>query len=140
MVDEILEFAIPWGAWAALGALVGSAFPKETRAATKTVIRTGLRVGDWAREVGAEAYEKGQDVFAEARAEYDQLVRDAERDAERGRLRVLKSSPARAARAKAARSVAPKTRRRRSSTATGARRRPAAARATTAAPGTSTAE
>lgn len=92
MIDDILEVALPWGIFAALGALVGSAFPRETRNATKAVLRTGLRIGDWAREVGAEAYEKGQDVIAEARAEYQQDAREAERDAGRARLRVMDST------------------------------------------------
>lgn len=92
MIDDILEVALPWGIFAALGALVGSAFPRETRNATKAVVRTGLRIGDWAREVGAEAYEKGQDVIAEARAEYQHVAREAERDSARARLRVMDST------------------------------------------------
>src|SRR5438270_8851652 len=85
MIDELIETALPWGAFAALGALVGAAFPQETRAVSKRAIRTALRITDWAREVGSEAYEKGQDVVAEARLEYEQ----ANRDAESRRLRVV---------------------------------------------------
>lgn len=58
---------------------------------------TGFRAADWLRGVGAEAYEKGQDVFAEARVEYAQMVREAQRDAERGRLRVVSAPRRRAA-------------------------------------------
>jgi hypothetical protein len=93
MIDDILEVALPWGLFAALGALVGSAFPRETRNATKAVVRTALRAGDWAREVGAVAYEKGQDVIAEARSEYEHLTREAERESNRARLRVVESTP-----------------------------------------------
>jgi hypothetical protein len=92
LIDEILERAVPWGAFIALGALIGAAFPGETRATAKRVMLAGMRASDWAREFGAEAYEKGQDVFAEARLEYEELTREAERDAQRGRLRVVKAS------------------------------------------------
>ena len=91
MIDEIIERAVPWGAFIGLGALIGAAFPRETRAATKAVMLAGFRAGDWARGFGAEAYEKGQDVFAEARLEYEQMVREAQREAERGRLRVVQA-------------------------------------------------
>lgn len=91
MIDEILERAVPWGAFIALGALIGAAFPRETRATAKRVVLAGMRASDYARAFGAEAYEKGQDVFAEARLEYEQLTREAERDAQRRQLRVVRS-------------------------------------------------
>lgn len=97
MIDEVLERAVPWGVFIGIGALIGAAFPRETRSAAKTVMVTGLRAADWARAFSAEAYEKGQDVFAEARVEYDQLRREAEREAERGRLRVVQAPRRRAA-------------------------------------------
>lgn len=89
MIDEIVETAVPWGAWIAIGALAGAAFPEESRTAVKAILRTGFRLADWAKEAGAEAYEKGQDIYAEARVEYDQLVREEEREAERRELRVI---------------------------------------------------
>lgn len=89
MIDEILERAVPWGVFIGIGAMIGAAFPRETRQAAKAVMLTGFRAADWARSFSAEAYEKGQDVFAEARVEYEQLRREAEREAERGRLRVV---------------------------------------------------
>ncbi len=92
MIDKLIERTVPWGAFLALGALVGAAFPRETRQATRTVMLTGLRAVDWISTVGAEAYEKGQDVFAEARLEYDELQKEAERQAERGQLRVVRGS------------------------------------------------
>lgn len=89
MIDEIFERAVPWGVFVGLGALIGAAFPRETRNAARTVMVGGFRAAEWARTFGAEAYEKGQDVFAEARVEYEQLRREAEREAERGRLHVV---------------------------------------------------
>jgi hypothetical protein len=85
LIDEIIETAVPWGAFAALGALVGAAFPRETRKVSKKAIRAALRITDWAREAGSEAYEKGLDVVAEARLEHEQ----ASREAENRRLRVV---------------------------------------------------
>jgi hypothetical protein len=102
MIDEILERAIPWGVFVGLGALVGAAFPRETRAAAKTVMLTGFRAVDWLQSAGAEAFEKGQDVFAEARLEYEQRVHEAQREAERGRLHVVSAPRRRAPRPRAA--------------------------------------
>ena len=89
MIDELVEKAFPWGVFIGLGALVGAAFPRETRAAAKSVMLTGFRAADWLQGMSAEAFEKGQDVFAEARLEYEQLVHEAQREAERGRLHVM---------------------------------------------------
>lgn len=50
---------------------------------------TGFRAADWLQGMGAEAFEKGQDVFAEARLEYEQVLHEAQREAERGHLRVV---------------------------------------------------
>jgi hypothetical protein len=95
MIDRALERLVPWGFLIGLGALVGAAFPTETRAATKSAVRNGFRVAEWLRGAGAEAYEKGQDVFVEARSEYEQLVREAQREAERGRLHVVSGTSSR---------------------------------------------
>jgi hypothetical protein len=89
VIDEIIERAVPWGIFIGLGALIGAAFPRETRQATKKVMLTSFRAADWLSGMGAEAFEKGQDVFAEARLEYEQLMHEAQREAERGRLRVV---------------------------------------------------
>jgi hypothetical protein len=102
MIDEILERAIPWGVFIGLGALVGAAFPRETRAAAKTVVLTGFRAADWLQSAGAEAFEKGQDVIAEARLEYEQRVQQAQREAERGRLHVVSTPRRRASRPRTA--------------------------------------
>ena len=91
MIDEIVERAVPWGVFIGVGALIGAAFPRETRAAAKRVMLTGFRAADWLQGMGAEAYEKGQDVVAEARLEYEQVLHEAQREAERGHLRVVRS-------------------------------------------------
>lgn len=91
MIDEIVERAFPWGVFIAVGALVGAAFPQETRRAAKSVMLTGFRAADWLQGMGAEAFEKGQDVFAEARLEYEQTLHEAEREADRRRLRVVQA-------------------------------------------------
>lgn len=107
MIDEVLERAVPWGVFIGIGALIGAAFPRETRSAAKTLMLNGFRAADWARAFSAEAYEKGQDVFAEARLEYDQLRREAEREAERGRLHVVSSSRRRVSRSNGHRTARP---------------------------------
>jgi len=108
VIERTLERVVPWGFLISVGALVGAAFPGETRAVTKIVMRNGFRATEWMRGMTAEAMEKGQDVFVEARSEYDHLVREAQRDAERGRLRVVRgtapkrTSPTRARRRRSA--------------------------------------
>ena len=97
MIEKALERAIPWGLLISIGALVGAAFPRETRAVTKMAMRNSFKATEWLRAMSAEAMEKGQDVFVEARSEYDQLVREAQREAERGRFRVVRTSGSRRA-------------------------------------------
>ena len=92
MIDEIVERAFPWGVFIGVGALIGAAFPRETRAAAKRVMLTGMQAADWLQGMSAEALEKGQDVFAEARLEYEQMMREAQREAERGSLHVVPST------------------------------------------------
>jgi hypothetical protein len=91
LLDEIFERAVPWGLFIGVGALIGAAFPRETRAAAKRVMLAGFRAADWAQGMSAEAFEKGQDVFAEARLEYEQVLHEAQREAERGRLHVVQA-------------------------------------------------
>ena len=98
MIDEIVERAVPWGIFIGLGALIGAAFPRETRTVAKNVMLTSFRAADWVQGMSAEAFEKGQDVFAEARLEYEQTVRESEREAERGRLHVVRTPRRRKAR------------------------------------------
>ena len=91
MIDEIVERAVPWGVFIAIGALVGAAFPQETRRAAKAAMLTGFRAADWLQGMGAEAFEKGQDVVAEARLEYEHAQHQAQREADRRRLRVVQA-------------------------------------------------
>jgi hypothetical protein len=103
MIDKALERVVPWSFLIGIGALVGAAFPRETRAATKVAMREGLRATEWLRTMSAEAMEKGQDVFVEARSEYDQVLREAQRETDRGRLRVVRGTGSRRAPTKASR-------------------------------------
>jgi hypothetical protein len=92
VIEKALERVVPWGFLISIGALVGAAFPRETRAVTKMAMRNSFKATEWLRGMSAEAMEKGQDVFVEARSEYDQLVREAQREAERGKFRVVRGS------------------------------------------------
>jgi hypothetical protein len=103
MIDKALERVVPWSFLIGVGALVGAAFPRETRAATKIALREGLRATEWLRTMSAEAMEKGQDVFVEARSEYDQVLRQAQRETDRGRLRVVRGTGSKRASRKAPR-------------------------------------
>jgi hypothetical protein len=99
VIEELVERAVPWGVFIGLGALIGAAFPRETRAVARKAMLTGFRAADWLQGMSAEALEKGQDVFAEARLEYERTLREAQREAERGHLRVVRSpAPRRRAR------------------------------------------
>ena len=89
MIDELVERAVPWGVFIGVGALIGAAFPQERRALTRRAMLAGFRAADWLQGMSAEALEKGQDVFAEARLEYEQTLHEAQREAERGHLRVV---------------------------------------------------
>jgi len=71
MLDDILETAIPWGGFLAVGALLGASFPGETRDLARRAAILGMRLADRAREVGAESWERGQDILAEAQAEHE---------------------------------------------------------------------
>lgn len=95
MIDEVIERAVPWGVFIGIGALIGAAFPRETRAVAKRAMLAGFRAADWLQTASAEAMEKGQDVFAEARLEYEQVLHEAQREAERGQLRVVRGTSAR---------------------------------------------
>ena len=92
MIDELLERAVPWGVFVGVGALIGAAFPRETRALAKRTMLAGFRAADWVQTMGAEAMEKGQDVVAEARLEYEQVLHEAQREAERKQLRVVRGT------------------------------------------------
>ena len=56
----------------AVGVAVGAAFGEQLRPLAKQVIKAGLTVADQVQRVAAEAYERGQDLIAEARKEREQ--------------------------------------------------------------------
>jgi hypothetical protein len=72
MLDEIVETAIPWGGFFAIGALLGSTFPDETRDLARRAAVTGMKIAERARAVGAESWERAQDILAEARAQHEE--------------------------------------------------------------------
>lgn len=61
-----------WGLGLALVAAVGLLAWKGGRPILKKAIATGLMLSERAQEVAAEATEQMQDIYAEARAEFDQ--------------------------------------------------------------------
>ncbi|GAC1335538.1 MAG: hypothetical protein NVSMB17_18570 [Candidatus Dormibacteria bacterium] len=89
MLDDIVETAIPWGGFLAVGALLGASFPEETRDLARRAAVLGMRLADRAREIGAESWERGQDILAEAQAEHDSSRRNRD-DGPATRLTVVK--------------------------------------------------
>lgn len=112
MLDDIIETAIPWGGFLAVGALLGASFPDETRDLARRAAILGMRLADKAREVGAESWERGQDILAEAQVEHD-AQRRREDPGTTTRLTVVESEAA-------PRRRTPSTRARTSRTANGA--------------------
>lgn len=70
MFEDLLEVFVPGGAWLGAGLVLGAAFGKQLRPVAKGAIKYGLQVGDRMQAVAAEAYERGQDLVAEARQEH----------------------------------------------------------------------
>jgi hypothetical protein len=71
MIDEIVETIIPGGIWLVAGVAVGAAFGESLRPIVVRAVRTGIEIVDRVQAVGAEAYEKAEDLVAEARHERD---------------------------------------------------------------------
>jgi hypothetical protein len=71
MLEELAEMAFPGGAWVAVGVALGAAFGEQLRPVAKRVVKTGFVVADQVQGIAAEAYERGQDLIAEARYEYE---------------------------------------------------------------------
>jgi len=72
MIEEALELAFPGAAFLAAGVAVGAAFGRQLRPMAKGAIKLGLTASARVQEVAAEAYERGQDLVAEARFEHEQ--------------------------------------------------------------------
>jgi hypothetical protein len=72
MFDALLESVLPGGVYLALGLALGAAFSRQLRPVAKEAMKVGMSFAARAEEVAAEAYERGQDLVAEARYEYEQ--------------------------------------------------------------------
>ncbi|MDQ6748422.1 MAG: hypothetical protein M3010_10015, partial [Candidatus Dormibacteraeota bacterium] len=99
---------------------LGASFPEETRDLARRAAVLGMRLADKAREIGAEGWERGQDILAEAEAERAEERRHAD-TAGRGHLTVMEDKPA--SRPRATAGAAPRARGARASTRPPARSR-----------------
>ena len=71
MIEELVETIIPGGALVGVGVAIGAAFSKQLRPVAKEAIKAGMNVAGQVQQVAAEAYERTQDLVAEARFEQD---------------------------------------------------------------------
>ena len=71
MIDELVETFIPGGALIGIGVAIGAAFSKQLRPVAKEAIKVGMNVAGQMQQAAAEAYERTQDLVAEARYEHD---------------------------------------------------------------------
>lgn len=69
MFDDLIELVFPGTGWLVLGVALGTAFSEQLRPVAKEAIKIGLTVSERVQEAAAEAYERGQDLVAEARHE-----------------------------------------------------------------------
>lgn len=69
MFNDLIESVIPGAGWLAVGMAIGTLFSDSLRPVAKEAIKLGIDVGERLQEATAEAYERGQDLVAEARAE-----------------------------------------------------------------------
>jgi hypothetical protein len=72
MFGQSPESAVSRAALLLAGIAIGATFSKELRPVAKRAIRFGLTAGGAVQEAAAEAYERGQDLVAEARYEQEQ--------------------------------------------------------------------
>jgi len=70
MFEELIELVFPGAGWLAIGVVVGTALGDRLRPAAKEALKLGMTVGERVQGAAAEAYERGQDLVAEARAEH----------------------------------------------------------------------
>src|SRR5436190_17167235 len=78
MFGQSLESAVSRAALLLAGIAIGAAFSQELKPVAKRAIRFGLTAGGAMQEAAAEAYERGQDLVAEARYEQEQAEAGAE--------------------------------------------------------------
>ena len=69
MFEELAETVFPGGAFVAIGLTLGAAFGEQLRPLAKQVVKAGMAVADQVQAAAAEAYERSQDLVAEARQE-----------------------------------------------------------------------
>jgi len=77
MVDEVIERVVPGGIFIVIGVAIGAAFGERLRPIAKEAIKHGMTFAERGQEAAAEAFEKAQDLVAEARYEQEQEVRSA---------------------------------------------------------------
>jgi hypothetical protein len=73
-MDEFLESlggGAVWGVGFGVAGLLLTGFGRGFRPIAKTVVRSGLVVGDWVRDVTQESRESLRSVYDEARTERD---------------------------------------------------------------------
>lgn len=93
MVDEVIERFVPGGVFIVIGVAVGAAFGERLRPVAKEALKQGMTLAERGQEAAAEAFEKAQDLIAEARYEQEQEVRAGTRNSSRNGT-ARKSSPA----------------------------------------------
>ena len=71
MIDEIVESILPGGIWLGAGIAVGATFGESLRPIAIRAMKMGIEIADRVQAAGAEAYEKAEDLIAEARHERD---------------------------------------------------------------------
>jgi hypothetical protein len=87
MFETLLESVIPGGVYMAVGLALGAAFSKQLRPLVKEAVKAGLSLAAVAEEAAAEAYERSQDLIAEARYEQEQATAGADGRAPRSAAR-----------------------------------------------------
>lgn len=69
MIDEIVETVVPGGALLTVGVVLGAAIGANLRPVVVRAVAAGLGAAERLQEIGAEAYERAQDLVAEAQHE-----------------------------------------------------------------------
>ena len=75
MFDDLLGLFLPRGAYIAAGVAIGAAFSKQLRPVAKQMLKGAMGLTQQVQTAAAEAYERGQDLVAEARYEQEQELK-----------------------------------------------------------------
>jgi hypothetical protein len=70
MLQDLLDAFVPGGIYLAVGLTIGAALGRQLRPLAKQSIKTGIHLFSRAEETATSAYERGQDLVAEARREH----------------------------------------------------------------------